>query len=90
MSEFNFTYQEAQISIGTVDVAFDVSFTICKDESGEEVDWEVIGGIDVTGWDDEGEPINLSVKNDHPLFGEIVKYVDEDVVEQCKEDHSGW
>jgi hypothetical protein len=90
MSEFNFTQDEVPTSEGVFDVSFDVVYEIVRDESGEECWWEVDGEISLSGWDEYGNPMNLTIKNDQPLFGEVVKYVDDDVVEQCKEDHGGW
>jgi len=90
MSEFNFTQDEVPTSEGVFDVSFDVVYEIVRDESGEECWWEVDGEINLSGWDEYGNAINLTVKNDQPLFGEVVKYVDDGVVEQCNEDHSGW
>lgn len=84
MSEFTFSWECLETSIGTVDVTFDVEFEKVSDESGSEIDWNPSSPINVQLFDEDGEIVReFETKYNEPLYGEILKLCEDWVLDEC-------
>jgi hypothetical protein len=91
MSDFTFSREQVESSIGLIDVEFDVTYETSREDWGKCVDWDTDGPITINFWTEEGEMEETILTDiENPLFQEVLKLVETDVYDACLEDSSVW